>query len=56
MKTAVYGILGGFGMFLAVAAGMTKPILSWPIVALIVGTGLAVWGITSFLKEVGDFE
>lgn len=55
MKTAVYGILGGFGVFLAVAAGMTKPILSWPIVALVVGTGLAVWGVTSFLKEV-DFD
>ena len=51
-RSAVYGIAGGFGAFLATAAGMTKPILSWPVVALIVGVGLTVWGVTSFLREV----
>lgn len=51
-KIAIYGAATAIGMSMMLVAVLDKPFISFEALALIVGTGIVVWGITSFVKEV----
>ena len=53
-KSAWYGAVTGVGAFALTAAGIHAEALPLEAIAMMIGTALLVYGMTSFLREVGE--
>ena len=55
-KSAWYGALAGIGAFALAAAGIHVEELPLEAIAMMIGSALLVYGMTSFFKEIGEHE
>ena len=53
-KSAWYGALAGIGAFALTAAGIHVEKLPLEAIAMMIGSMLLVYGMTSFIREIGE--